>query len=48
MKRLHLNRNVGSVEVEGGGKTPADSNGVRVSSQVSIQPQGHSGTLGLE
>lgn len=46
MKCLHQNRNVGSIEVDG--KTPADFNGARISSQVSIQPQGHSGTLGLE
>lgn len=46
MKCLHQKRNVGSIEVNG--KTPADFNGARISSQISIQPQGHSGTLGLQ
>lgn len=46
MKRLHQNRNVGSIEVDG--KTPTDFSRARISSQVSLQPQGHSGTLGLE
>lgn len=46
VKCLHQKRNVGSIKVNG--KTPADFNGARISSPISIQPQGQSGTLGFQ